>query len=123
MEQKAAHTAGPWSLTTVPTSAGSCHKIGPFPARRPGGAPTFACVYADGIRIGIDDGLPRAIELAANARLIAAAPDLLAACKSMIEWDDREKDHAVDFSARMLLCEAAFNAARAAIAKATGSAA
>lgn len=33
MEQKAAHTAGPWSLTTVPTSVGSCHKVGPFPAR------------------------------------------------------------------------------------------
>ena len=76
MEQKAAHTAGPWSLTTVPTSAGSCHKIGPFPASRPGRAPTFACVYADGIRIGIDDRLPRAIELAANARLIAAAPTM-----------------------------------------------
>jgi len=76
MEQKAAHTAGPWSLTTVPTSAGSCHKIGPFPPRRPGGAPTFACVYADGIRIGIDDRLPNAIELAANARLIAASPTM-----------------------------------------------
>ena len=76
MEQKSAHTPGPWSLTTVPTSAGSCHQIGPFPTRRPDGAPTFACVYADGIRIGIDDGLPRAIELAANAHLIAASPTM-----------------------------------------------
>lgn len=76
MEQKAAHTAGPWSLTTVPTSVGSCHKVGPFPTGRPDGAPTFACIYADGIRIGIDDGLPRAIELAANARLIAASPTM-----------------------------------------------
>lgn len=76
MEQKAAHTAGPWSLTTVPTSVGSCHKVGPFPARVPDGAPTFACVYANGIRIGIDDELPHAIELAANARLIAASPTM-----------------------------------------------
>lgn len=76
MEQKAAHTPGPWSLTTVPTSAGSCHQIGPFPTRRPDGAPTFACLYADGIRIGIDDRLPNAIELAANARLIAASPTM-----------------------------------------------
>ena len=76
MKQKAAHTAGPWSLTTVPTSAGSCHQIGPFPTRRPDGAPTFACIYADGIRIGIDERLPNAIELAANARLIAASPTM-----------------------------------------------
>lgn len=76
MEQKAAHTPGPWSLTTVPTSAGSCHKVGPFPARGPGEAQTFAFVYADGIRIGIDDELPHAIELAANARLIAASPTM-----------------------------------------------
>lgn len=55
----------------------------------------------------------------ANARLIAAAPELLEACQAMIEWDDREKDHAVDFNARMVLCEQAFTKARAAIAKAT----
>lgn len=109
MEQKAAHTPGPWSLTTVPTSAGSCHEIGPFPARRPGGAPTFACVYADGIRIGIDDGLPRAIELAANAHLIASAPDLLEALIGVVKVADR--------------ATVEFDAARAAIAKAEGGAA
>lgn len=56
----------------------------------------------------------------ANARLIAAAPDLLDACQAMIAWDDREKDHAVDFYDRMGLCVEAFEKARAAIAKATG---
>ena len=55
----------------------------------------------------------------ANARLIAAAPGLLEACRAMIEWDDREQDHAVDFSARTELCRVAFDKARAAIAKAT----
>lgn len=55
----------------------------------------------------------------ANARLISAAPDLLDACMAMIEWDDREQDHAVDFNARMDLCRAAFDKARAAIFKAT----
>ena len=59
-------------------------------------------------------------EIAANARLIAAAPELLEACLAMIEWDDRENDHAVDFYKRMELCELAFQKARAAIAKATG---
>lgn len=118
MEQKAAHTAGPWSLTTVPTSAGSCHKIGPFQASRPGRAPTFACVYADGIRIGIDDRLPRAIELAANARLIAAAPELLAALEraymALIGYLPAHRNGVTD---------AAIGAASAAITKATGEAA
>ena len=39
-----------------------------------------AFIYGDGIRIGVDDALPKAQELAANARLIAAAPDLLGRC-------------------------------------------
>jgi hypothetical protein len=53
-----------------------------------------------------------------RAALFAAAPDLLAACNAMVEWDDREKDHAVSFNERMALCDKAFNLARAAIAKA-----
>lgn len=28
------HTPGPWSLETVRTQSGICHKVGPFPARR-----------------------------------------------------------------------------------------
>ncbi|MCQ4051751.1 hypothetical protein FK514_26100 [Klebsiella pneumoniae] len=57
-----------------------------------------------------------------NGPLLAAAPELLEACEAMIEWDEREKDHAVDFYARVALCDAAFQKARAAIAKATGEA-
>jgi len=52
--------------------------------------------------------------------VFAAAPELLEACRAMIEWDDREKDHAVDFDARMHLCRVAFDKARAAVAKAEG---
>ena len=76
MEQKAAHTPGSWSLTTVPTSAGSCHQIGPFPTGRPDGAPTFACIYADGIRFGIVAGLPRGLVRAATARLVSSVRQL-----------------------------------------------
>lgn len=89
---------------TVPTSVGSCHKIGPFPnARR---SETFACIYADGIRKGVDEALPAALELAANARLIAAAPELLEALQGVLRVADRKTDE--------------FDAARAAIAKALG---
>lgn len=59
-------------------------------------------------------------QFAQASRLYAAAPDLLAACLAMIKWDDAEKTHEVDFGARQDLCAAAFDAARAAIAKATG---
>ena len=55
-----------------------------------------------------------------NAKLIAAAPELLAACLKMSEWDAREKDHAIGFYERLALCDEAFTMMRAAITKATG---
>jgi hypothetical protein len=71
-------TPGPWTLETVPTQVGSCHKIGKFPCN---GAfaekGNYACVYADGVRVG-EIGNAVGDELLANARLIAAAPELYA---------------------------------------------
>ena len=60
----------------------------------------------------------------ANARLIAAAPDLLAALERLIASDEaHETMHAPDGDdvARMIEYAAAFDNARAAIAKATGA--
>ncbi|UUX38855.1 hypothetical protein NTJ56_08650 [Burkholderia contaminans] len=107
------HTPGPWILETVPTSVGSCHKIGRFPGagHRPH---TYACVYADGIRPGIDDALPAAIELAANARLMAAAPDM-ADVLEMIAADD---DAARKLGMQPLLTSAVRTALDAALIKA-----
>lgn len=68
-----AHTPGPWSMETVRTSVGICHKVGPFPGKREGDAPRHACLYAD----YPSESNPFDVELAANARLIVAAPDLL----------------------------------------------
>jgi hypothetical protein len=70
------HTPGPWKLETVKTQIGSCHKIGTFPAN---GArkETYACVYADTINIGDEKYSAVGTELLANAKLIAAAPELL----------------------------------------------
>lgn len=108
----AKHTPGPWVLATVPTSVGTCHKIGPFP--NGSRAPTFACVYADGHRLGIDDDNQAPAELAANARVIAAAPDLLEALQRLHEAC--VKDGWPAYGAH----PHAMEVARAAIAKATG---
>ena len=62
-------TPGPWLFRTAPTSAGLCHIVSAADWRG-------AFIYGDGIRIGVDDALPKAQELAANARLIAAAPTM-----------------------------------------------
>ena len=74
---EAIHTKGPWTLETVKTTCGICHRIGPFPWRD--NQANHACVYVDNAYIGDEAHNPLAAELLANARLIAAAPDMLAA--------------------------------------------
>ena len=99
------HTPGPWKLDTVPTTIGICHKIGEFPNRN--GRIRYACVYDDGGHMQAQDG-----ELLANARLMAASPDLLEALKAcrrqLYEWDTEDS--------------AATSLANVAIAKAEGAA-
>lgn len=70
------HTPGPWLFRTAPTSAGLCHIVSAADWRG-------AFIYGDRLRKGVDDALPKAQELAANARLIAAAPDLLEALQDV----------------------------------------
>ena len=105
------YTPGPWVIETVPTSVGICHKIGPFPPRRPDDVThRSACLYADYPSVHN----PADNELYANARLIASSPDLLEAlimcCQSM-------SSVLPDFNP---FDQAAYDKARAAIAKATG---
>ena len=97
------YTPGPWMLRTTPTSAGLCHIVSAADWRG-------AFIYGDGIRKGVDDALPKAQQLAANAILIAAAPDLLEALRLMVDLVEL----AVPFEGDTL------RRARAAIAKATG---
>jgi hypothetical protein len=96
----AQHTPGPWIKNVVPTSAGSAITIQSADHR-------IAIIYVDGIRKGIDDELPRSIENRANARLIAAAPDLLEALQHLMVAHGEQLDYA-------------FQQAQDAIAKATG---
>ena len=65
-------TKGPWTLETVRTSSGICHKIGPFPWKAD--KTNHACIYVD--YPSHDGSAARDKELLANARLIAAATDM-----------------------------------------------
>lgn len=58
----------------------------------------------------------------ADARLIAAAPELLEAAQLVIAWFEAEEDHSkADFYKRMDMCRESEIAIRAAIAKAKGA--
>ena len=72
-------TPGPWSLETVPTSCGVCHKIGPFPSKGIFHTHGHACVYAD----YASEENPIDRELLANATLIAEAPELYKALEAL----------------------------------------
>ena len=69
------HTKGPWTLETVPTQVGICHKIGPFPSDGVYDS-THACVYSNNTRMSDLGHSFVGDELLANARLIAAAPEM-----------------------------------------------
>ena len=84
------------------------------------------------------DGVRSESNAIANARLIAEAgtvfhntglspvqlveqrDELMAACKKLVEWEAREKDHAIGFMERINLCETAFQMMYAALAKCEG---
>lgn len=90
------HTPGPWSVE---------------PDDRPNMEWNNHIAAGEYMRICFMSHYPsRQDEMEANAHLIAAAPDLLAACKAMFEWTKSRTDiHPAD----------AWEMARKAIAKAT----
>lgn len=74
MSKEASYTPGPWGMETVRTSCGVCHKVGPWPHKWRAGSTMSACIYDDypSPPEGTDTML-------ANARLIAAAPEMFEA--------------------------------------------
>jgi hypothetical protein len=65
------HTRGPWRIETVNTQVGHCHKI----------MPIGACLYVDNQTLPRDSVNADSQIALANARLIAASPMLLEACR------------------------------------------
>ena len=101
----AKQTPGQWAYHNTPT---------PFIHVAAGGLPI--CEIYTSTAHGQSMG-----EQFANARLIAAAPELLEAAKLVLEWYEAEDNHSgTDFYQRMQMCRDSEDAIRAAIAKATG---
>lgn len=94
------HTPGPWTNQVLRTDCGVVFKIGPFPWKD--GKLNHACIYAD------YPSSKENAECAANARLIAAAPDLLFHLLAASNYIDALGGDSKSY--------------RAAIAKATGAA-
>jgi len=78
---------------------------------------------ASGFLLPLDTATGDIEEAEANACLIAAVTDLLAAAELVLAWYEAEDDHSkADFYQRMQMCRDAEIAIRAAIAKARGKA-
>lgn len=108
----AEHTPGPWEYFDHPAYT-NVFTVGPREFK------TVAEVRAG----NEEDGLPEQTE--ANARLIAAAPDLLAALLAILQAHEITSDHfeEVEVDGEMVRPGAISELARAAIAKAKGGAA
>ena len=108
----AKHTPGPWVQPMRYSPEDGCD------------IPCGAIEDADGRSITVCTYDQEPTISAANARLIAAAPDLLAACKAVSEWHQ----HSVGCPASEIGaigdsgCDCGLAAVRAAIAKAEGGA-
>ena len=109
---EAKHTPGPWELDGL-----TVYKLTDEPKHKQ------ANVFCARVDAGytLTNGRTSFQECQANARLIAAAPELLEAAQMVIAWYEAEDDHSkADFYERMQMCRDSESALRAAIAKATG---
>lgn len=104
------HTPGPWIFDEIPTSCGRCFRIGSpeiianHEASKSKGSrtlPAYGCVY--------DDWGRGETENKANARLMAAAPELLDFLKEFSAEDsqcDVEKFRKLKIAARVAIAKA-----------------
>ena len=108
------HTPGPWQFNDLDASIWP----GPMGSRRAPVATVFTAAQPESELSQESDHFTP--EEAANARLIASAPDLLAILRRILAAHDSKNNGAVMGEA--VLCPMFADIARAAIAKATGGA-
>lgn len=109
------HTPGPWSVFT---GLGGSSYIFPGIESEASGCSVIIFGEKDGDESGVRGRSPD--EARANARLIAAAPDLLEALRLWQVWDDTPRDRGGKLGPKGLAWTAFDNARKASIAKATG---
>jgi hypothetical protein len=113
MEKTQKHTPAPWFYTDEKSNLRQWSKYTIY-AKKPDIVSETYGTFAGGLRfIANIETQPSKLESEANARLIAAAPKLLAACLLLVEeWDGSSAVEQMDFMP-------AISAAREAINKAT----
>lgn len=134
------HTPGPWIADSVNTQDDAVTAVWQNDGRSDYYLRTSQvceCFWDSGEDLDIGDNRPVSLaEAEANAKLIAAAPELLEACKTLAEWFKRENEGFPNagevrktaegeaawrqwWEENMRLCDLAKTQADAAIAKAT----
>ena len=94
--KQAQHTPGPWETTYSDDSDNGRYVVGP---NRGNNDKLIADCYAD---TALDLGLPSCEEAQANARLIAACPELLESLKQMCERFTASDPEAIAVRSRAL---------------------
>jgi hypothetical protein len=129
------HTPGPWVVNDFCTEGGADTAV--WTSHDPHTAKSICECHFNTLReIKSGESGCHQLEAEANAKLIAAAPELLEACKTMAEWFRKEKagfGQSRDtpegeakwrdwWDEQLRLCDQSETLANAAIAKATGEA-
>ena len=119
--QQTAHTPGPWSIATPTGSGDGPHHV--YHVRPSGYGEPIADVASRHDYQSTSGGLSDK-EIAANARLIAAAPALLEALANLVAavTVTTTDGHAVGFTANPYTIYSAWSAARDALASTKGGA-
>ena len=104
-------------VTSIPLKAIDCERLGMsvcfVNGHREAEAKANAILIYEAFNVHHNTGL-------SPVQLVEQRDELMAACKKLVEWDAREKDHAIGFMERTNLCETAFQMMYAALAKCEG---